>query len=267
MRLNPIVAAFAVAMFPVAALGTVESPLVTYRPDGFQCSNFNLVASFTKAGVSSASVLSQVGLPCCACNTGAWPTGGPISNSPTIELSQYQTFTVEFAKPTPLSSLTYNKTSYFGNGPRNGSVRSSLDGFASDIDMVSGLPQIGKVEVVFDLSSLGKTSGPVEFRIYWWNATGFDWADLDIRVGGGLVLNGIMGACCDSADLSSCTDNVLENNCQGPKHEWHKGERCADVDCTENVIPAVTEWGIASLVLLLLAGLTVKFRAALPRRA
>jgi len=36
--------------------------------------------------------------------------------------------------------------------------------------------------------------------------------------------------------------------------------------CTARV-PAVSEWGIASLGLLLLAGLTIKFRGALPKRA
>jgi hypothetical protein len=81
---------------------------------------------------------------------------------------------------------------YQGQGPRNAAVRTNLDRFATNIASVSGLNPAGLDQITFNISNMPITSSQVEFRIYFFNATGQDWADLvsTNRGGTGLMLIG-----------------------------------------------------------------------------
>ena len=80
-----------------------------------------------------------------------------------------------------------------------------------------------------------------------------------------------IGACCLGG---RCKDDVSESNCfffpSKKQGQWHKGLTCDEPDiaasCAEKV-PAASEWGMAVLVLLVVAGLSIKFGAMRFRRA
>ncbi len=61
------------------------------------------------------------------------------------------------------------------------------------------------------------------------------------------------GACCDKV-LGGCDDNVGPADCVGGDLRWHKGGICEEIEC-----PAVSEWGMVIIVLLLVTGITLKF--------
>jgi len=67
-----------------------------------------------------------------------------------------------------------------------------------------------------------------------------------------------LGACCDHDPFGGCTDTTF-NQCPtvGTKNEWTKGRSCQEVSCNHNSIPAVSQWGIVVLTLLLLIGAKV----------
>src|SRR5262249_16859434 len=140
--------------------------------------------------------LQQAGLEATWNNTDAWPVGR-ITTSPTVDLSQYVTFTVESAPgPITLKSLLYDKQSYLNAGPTHASVRSSLDFYAADIVVVN-VNAAGFQSLNFDLSTLPAASVPVTFRVYFYGAPSFtDFAGLiSTKLGGnGLRLNGNVNA-------------------------------------------------------------------------
>ena len=114
---------------------------------------------------------------------------GPSSS---INLAQYVSFQITPGVTIQYVSLSYSKQSFLGQGPRNAAVRTSLDGYATNVDSVSGLNPADFDQIVFNLGSLPPTSAPIEFRIYFFNtpSTGADWADLlsSNRGGTGLIL-------------------------------------------------------------------------------
>ncbi|UCC28983.1 MAG: FG-GAP repeat protein [Phycisphaerales bacterium] len=65
------------------------------------------------------------------------------------------------------------------------------------------------------------------------------------------------GACCYLTD-GTCTDGVLQADCQGPGQEWFGGMRCDEIDCP-GPIPTVSQWGLLIMGLLLLTGLKIRF--------
>ncbi len=68
------------------------------------------------------------------------------------------------------------------------------------------------------------------------------------------------GACCNTA-TGGCNDGVTQANCAGAAQQWNPGS-CAGLNppCSPTgAIPAVSEWGLIVLTLLLLAGLKVRF--------
>jgi hypothetical protein len=82
-----------------------------------------------------------------------------------------------------------------GQGPQSAALRTSLEGFATNVASVTGLNPGGVNQIVFDLSNLPMASGQVEFRVYYFNppSMGQDWADLvsTNRAGStGLILTG-----------------------------------------------------------------------------
>ncbi len=87
--------------------------------------------------------------------------------------------------------------------------------------------------------------------------------------------SGFCGACCgDFGALGNCQDRWTpgEDFCRIELlgTAYFEGEICNDEGrpCKgPEPIPAVSEWGMAAVVLLLLTGLTIKFGGAFPRRA
>ena len=185
VRLAIITIALGLASGP--ALGV---PLLNYDPLGPQAADTPLAPSFTAPGVS-ASDLSQAGFEDFWSNTDVLPVGR-ISDATTIPLGQYVSFTV--SGRLDLESLTYSKLSYLNAGPTAASVRSSLDGFAADIDTLALSSASGIALLSFDLSSLVTLSSPTEFRIYFYGSPTdlTDWADLasSARGADGLTLYG-----------------------------------------------------------------------------
>ena len=94
-------------------------------------------------------------------NTDALPVG-LFTVSPSIQLNQYVTFQITPTTTICYDSVSYSKRSYLGNGPQNASIRSSLDGFASDIATVGNLNPGGPDDINFDLSPLPATAAQVE---------------------------------------------------------------------------------------------------------
>jgi plastocyanin len=182
----------------------VTEKILQYNPTGPQNSPVPVPVYFAAPGVTASS-LSQVGYPGWT-NTNLWPVGY-ISSSPTVVASEYVTFNATLPNATDLANLTYHKNSYRNNGPTQASIRSSLDGFASDISTVAVNPA-GDQTLKFDLSSLPVQSGNIGFRIYFYGAPAIpnDWADLVGNPNGltGLILNRYLGATA-SDDLSGTT--------------------------------------------------------------
>ena len=81
--------------------------------------------------------------------------------------------------------------------------------------------------------------------------------------GFGCRYTNICGACC--SDIGQCVDGLFASECAGSYRGT--GSTCAgDADfnglddlCEPSELPAVSEWGVAILSLLLLVGLSLKF--------
>lgn len=68
------------------------------------------------------------------------------------------------------------------------------------------------------------------------------------------------GACCDHDPFgATCTDDTVLSDCRCATCTWHKLQACAQIDCAPTPIPAVSEWGLAILTLLLLTAAKVYF--------
>jgi len=71
----------------------------------------------------------------------------------------------------------------------------------------------------------------------------------------------VLGACCDTTPIDGhCTDDVSSAHCQGPNLQWLGGQTCSEIACVPDVIPAVSEWGLVALALVLLAAAKIAFR-------
>ncbi|WNM20364.1 HYR domain-containing protein [Flavobacterium capsici] len=168
-----------------SALVTFPSTLVLqYDPTGQHISTEEINYSYIATDYS-ASTLSQVGSNATWTNTNNWPVG-QISSSPTPVAGEYLTFQVTVPNGTDLARLQYSKIAYLGGGATFASIRSSLDGFTSDISTIPVAP-IGNEELVFNLSSMPFVSGAVTFRIYFYGSPNnkTDWDDLVSTNSGG----------------------------------------------------------------------------------
>jgi hypothetical protein len=172
----------------VAAAAGPPVPMVVYDPAGSQCNCAPVPAA--APGLTATNV-SQVGMLGNWTNTDVWSVG-QIEPSTGINLGQYLSFSVTPSAPTKFETVEYSKQSYQGQGPRNAAVRTSLDGFATNVASVSGLNPGGLDQITFNISNLPTVSSQVEFRIYFFNATGQAWADVvsTNRGGTGLILTG-----------------------------------------------------------------------------
>ncbi len=189
MFIRALLAAFLIAA-PAAALAV---PLVHYDPTGAQQNTAPVNPAMVNANVT-ASALTQTLSEGEWNNANRWPVGRTLSGD--LNTDVYLTFTVEadagFALD--LTLLEYDKQSYSDFGATSASVRSSLDGFASDIDMIAVTPTARRELLAFDLSALPLIEGAVEFRIYFYSAVQSlaDWTDLvsSANQGSGLLLSG-----------------------------------------------------------------------------
>jgi hypothetical protein len=73
------------------------------------------------------------------------------------------------------------------------------------------------------------------------------------------------GACCDRDAFGVCTDGLTSAECNCPRCEWTELGLCADVTCSREAIPTVSEWGIVILALSLLTGAKLRFGHRPPR--
>jgi predicted RNA binding protein YcfA (HicA-like mRNA interferase family) len=95
--------------------------------------------------------------------------------------------------------------------------------------------------------------------------------DAGDHAGGGYVLTGgfwtpaalppgpTPGACCDHDPRGGCQDDRTLDECVCGTCEWFQERTCAQVDCTREAIPTVSEWGLAVLTLLLMIGAKICF--------
>lgn len=182
----------ALLLLPLAPVASAQTTLLVYDPVGPQGSSSD-VAPATTSPVLSASDLTQEGFGGWV-NTNIWPVGQIGAASPTVDPLQYLSFEITPSVAVDLAGLTYSRNAYNGDSCRQAAVRTSLDGFATDVDVLTGLNPAGTVELVFDLSSLPPLIATTEIRIYFYDAptAGLDWADLlSTAVGGnGLVVTG-----------------------------------------------------------------------------
>ncbi len=84
---------------------------------------------------------------------------------------------------------------------------------------------------------------------------------------GDVVCEAVTGACCDHDPFGTCTDGVTRAACDCPTCEWVKLGSCSELDCLHVTIPAVGEWGLMVLALLLLTGAKLAFRRSNPADA
>jgi len=196
----------------IAAAASPPVPIVVYDPTGSQC---NCAPVQPAAPGFTATTVSQVGMLGNWNNTDVWSVG-QIAPSSSIDLAQYLSFSVTPSAATKFETLTYSKQSY-GQGPHDAAVRTSLNGFATNVATVSGLNPGGLDQITFNISNLPITSSQVEFRIYFFNATGQDWANLvsTNRGGTGLILTGEVSAPAANSPSPSGWSQVL-NQPTGP---------------------------------------------------
>jgi Caspase domain len=186
---------FAIVMLLGIAHSAAGKLLVQYNPTSHQLSSTPLPPSFVDPSITP-STLTVVGFGVFT-NTNVLPVGF-VNASPTINLSQYVTFTIgtKDGSVIQFDRLLYDKRSYNSHGARNASVRSNLDSFSADIATLSVNPS-GDQSLSFNLSGLAPTAGPVTFRIYFYNAAGTnDWDDLVSTAsnGNGLRVDGTLTA-------------------------------------------------------------------------
>lgn len=68
-----------------------------------------------------------------------------------------------------------------------------------------------------------------------------------------------IGACCDHDPFGVCLDGVTLAACECATCEWVEAGSCGQLDCDHSSIPAVSDWGVVVLALLLLIGAKVWF--------
>jgi hypothetical protein len=150
--------------------GTVVFPstmVLQYDPTGFQAAGIPLPPASVASGYSATSLL-QHGMELGWISDNVLSVGR-ISSSPTIVLGDYLEFAVTVPAGTDFARLQYSKLAPAGSGGTFASIRSSLDGFASDISILN-INSSGFEELIFNLSGMPFASGSVTFRIYFWGA-------------------------------------------------------------------------------------------------
>lgn len=120
------------------------------------------------------STLTRVGVSGGTNSSSLWPLYW--SASATQNTSAYITFTVTPTAGRLLDAeeLVVGLRAYSVSTVSSVALRSSLDGFAANLDGVRAMNANGFGDLAFDLGSLPNAAGPVEFRLYvWGNSTGY----------------------------------------------------------------------------------------------
>ena len=221
IRLQVTRVARSVAMLACLVIGADAQMLVQYDPVGGPNGGQTYSATFVASSIT-ATDLMQVNFVGGWSNTNVWPVGQIGVASPNLDPTQYVTFDVSSAMPMQYLTLSYSKNSYVGEGAQQAAVRSSIDGFANDVDSVTGLNPSGFDQIQFDLSRLPAWSGTISFRIYFYDAlvTGSDWVDLVSStnpLASGVVLTGVEAGVIDlctgdGGDQMGCSDCPCGNN-------------------------------------------------------
>jgi hypothetical protein len=185
--------------------------LVQYDPSGPQDSAIPVALTTAEPGVT-ASALTQV-WPEEWSNTNVWPVGR-VASSATVPLGEYVEFTVSPQAGNAISfgDLFYDKASYNGLGATVASIRSSVDGYATDISVV-GVNPAGPEALHFDLSGMRPVSGATTFRIYFYGAPAdrSDWDDLVGSAAGGHGLR-LLGTVIHAALPGECFATIGNND-------------------------------------------------------
>jgi hypothetical protein len=146
------------------------------RWDPVGSNNSNTPLSVTTVAVGfQASSLSLVGMTG-STNTDVWPV--PADADVSINTSKYLEFSVTAPAGTRFNALNYTKRSYNNVTCSYGAVRSSLDGYASNISQVRINQSANTQTSSFYLGNMPLVSGSITFRIYFWGAYSPDWMDL-----------------------------------------------------------------------------------------
>lgn len=181
MNLLPVsVIVFCASGVALAAQGEI---IVQLDDDGTANSGNPLPVLVSAAGVNS-SPATQSGLGSWS-NATAWPVGQ--WTSATLDPTKYVTVTITPDAGTTISyeDVVWDK-GFFGPDIDDGAVRTSLDGFTSDL--ATGVDD--GADITFDLSALSGVTSGVEFRFYFTNSGSPSWSDLSTANGSGLTFNG-----------------------------------------------------------------------------
>lgn len=68
----------------------------------------------------------------------------------------------------------------------------------------------------------------------------------------------VVGACCDSDPFGGCAASTV-SQCTCASCTFYPGLTCEGITCTQNSIPAVSDWGLVVLTLLMLTAAKVRF--------
>lgn len=129
-----------------------------------------VAANLTSSAISRGSgVFSFLAFSANSINAYGWTTGS------TPGANDYYTFTItpDSGFKVSFTNIQYN-VQRDGDGPTTGVVRSSLDGFTSNIGSPFAITTTATAQTI-DLSGAAyqNLTSPIEFRIYGYNASGF----------------------------------------------------------------------------------------------
>ena len=224
---------FVINTDPGLCSGTLHLPttmVLQFNPTGPQVSTTPVAPSFVAPNFIATS-LSQTGSNNNWTNTDVWPVG-QISSSPVPVPGEYLSFQMTVPAGTDFARIKYSKVAYLGNGATSATIRSSLDGFTSDISTVPVNPN-GFEELNFDLSSMPFVSGNIQFRIYFYGApvNKADWDDLvsTNRGGNGLRVyaNNLVTATDNCGPISIAYTNFA------PNYVYNKGTTTITATATD----------------------------------
>lgn len=192
----------------------LKKEILHYDPVGYQTASSLVNPASSDAGVHGGPLFG-VGYPD-QYNNHVKPVG-PVSQSSTIDVNQYVEFSVSLDDFTALASVAFQKYSYRQRGGTVSSIRSNLDGYASDISQIATNPINGQI-LEYDLTSLGTVKGDITFRLYFWGASG-DWMDIVSSVYGGLGVKLYeidLGSFSDNCDIANLSYTGVPAKCEFP---------------------------------------------------
>ncbi|CAB4174753.1 hypothetical protein UFOVP1247_37 [uncultured Caudovirales phage] len=160
-----------------------DTLVLRWNPTGPQDSEIPLPVSFEATNFTGSDLSNGYNQNT---NTGCWPV--EAAQDTEINLTQYLEFGISAPLNTQFKTVTYTKESYNYVSCPIATIRSSADSYTENIEQVIVDPLRGIQTLVFDVSSLAPTN-EINFRIYFWGATGYDYVDLTSTERGGTGLS------------------------------------------------------------------------------